>query len=153
MKTVHRKLDIRPGRTVVTTRLTLQTNPAAAATDATACEAHSFSRLTYYPDRPDNMAVFALVRLEADRDLCPLLLSNGNLVESGVCDSDNDENDKEDSDSSAPRRHYAVWSDPFPKPSYLFAVVAGSLGMLQGTYMTKSGRIVQLTTTKCVLLL
>lgn len=93
----------------------------------TQCEAMGFRRITYYPDRPDNMAVFESVRLEADD--APVLLSNGNLVEEGVTDDG---------------RRYAVWTDPFPKPSYLFAIVAGDLGVLKDTFVTKSGRTVQL---------
>lgn len=93
------------------------------------CEAMGFRRITYYPDRPDNMAVFDRVRLEANKESFPILLSNGNLVEQG---------DMMDG------RHYAVWSDPYPKPSYLFCVVAGKLGSIQDTYTTTSGRHVQL---------
>jgi aminopeptidase N len=68
----------------------------------TQCEAEGFRRITYYPDRPDNMAVFETVRIEADKDDYPVLLSNGNLVEQGDVDEGG--------------RHYAVWNDPFPKP-------------------------------------
>ena len=95
----------------------------------TQCEAMGFRRITYFPDRPDNMAKFERVRIEADKENYPVLLSNGNLVEKG---------DVDDS------RHYAVWSDPFPKPSYLFATVAGKLGSIQDTYTTESGRKVKL---------
>lgn len=97
----------------------------------TQCEALGFRRITYYPDRPDNMAIFQRVRLEADVEACPILLSNGNLLEEGAVDGDTG-------------RHYAVWSDPFPKPSYLFAAVAGNLGKIHDTFTTKSGRIVNL---------
>lgn len=96
----------------------------------TQCEAMGFRRITYYPDRPDNMAVFEKIRIEADKESYPALLSNGNHIESG---------DVEGSD-----RHYSIWSDPFPKPSYLFCVVAGSLGSIKDTYTTKSGKEVQL---------
>jgi aminopeptidase N len=92
----------------------------------TQCEAMGFRRITYYPDRPDNMAIFESVRVEA---AAPLLLSNGNLVEQGV---------------TTEGRNYAIWTDPFPKPSYLFAIVAGDLGVLADTFVTKSGRTVQL---------
>jgi aminopeptidase N len=95
----------------------------------TQCEATGFRRITYYPDRPDNMAVFDRVRIEADKGAYPVLLSNGNLVEEGTAGDD---------------RHYAVWSDPFPKPSYLFAAVAGDLGSIADTYTTRSGRAVDL---------
>jgi Peptidase M1 N-terminal domain len=97
----------------------------------TQCEAQGFRRITYYPDRPDNMAVFDRVRLEADKGSYPVLLSNGNLLEQGSVKDD-------------PSRHYAVWSDPFPKPSYLFAAVIGKLDKISDTYVTKSGRTVDL---------
>jgi Peptidase M1 N-terminal domain len=97
----------------------------------TQCEAQGFRRITYYPDRPDNMAVFDRVRLEADKGSYPVLLSNGNLLEQGSVKDD-------------PSRHYAVWSDPFPKPSYLFAAVIGKLDKITDTYVTKSGRSVDL---------
>mmetsp|Transcript_29054 Transcript_29054/g.60849 ORF Transcript_29054/g.60849 Transcript_29054/m.60849 type:complete len:1025 (+) Transcript_29054:30-3104(+) len=98
----------------------------------TQCEAMGFRRITYYPDRPDNMAIFEKVRIEADKKSYPVLLGNGNKLEEG---SVNDSSD----------RHYAVWSDPFPKPSYLFCIVAGNLGSVQSTYTTvPSGRKVHL---------
>ena len=81
------------------------------------------------PDRPDNMAVFESVRIEADEDAYPVLLSNGNKIDEGKADNG---------------RHYSVWSDPFPKPSYLFCVVAGNLGSISDTYTTSSGRKVHL---------
>jgi len=85
--------------------------------------------LSYYVDRPDNMAIFEKVRIEADKETCPVLLSNGNELEKGdVSDS----------------RHYAIWEDPYPKPSYLFALVAGNLGSIKDTYTTTSGRVVKL---------
>jgi hypothetical protein len=95
----------------------------------TQCEAMGFRRITYYPDRPDNMAIFERVRLEADQEAYPILLANGNLLESGALDNG---------------RHYAVWSDPFPKPSYLFCCVAGSLGNIKDSFTTMSGREVTL---------
>lgn len=95
------------------------------------CEALGFRRITYFPDRPDNMATFTKVRLEADKEAYPVLLSNGNRIEQG--------------DADEKGRHYSVWSDPFPKPSYLFAVVAGKLGSIQDTYTTRpSGKKVHL---------
>lgn len=97
----------------------------------TQCEAMGFRRITYYPDRPDNMAVFENVRIEADKESYPALLSNGNFLESG---------DVEGSSG----RHFAVWSDPFPKPSYLFCVVAGNLGSIKSSYTTTSGKDVHL---------
>ncbi|HRJ71312.1 MAG TPA: M1 family aminopeptidase, partial [Terrimicrobiaceae bacterium] len=95
----------------------------------TQCEAEGFRRITYFLDRPDVMAVYT-VRIEADRDEAPILLSNGNPGESGTIPGTN--------------RHYAVWRDPFPKPSYLFALVAGDLGVLSDSFLTRSGRAVAL---------
>ena len=94
----------------------------------TQCEAEGFRRITYYPDRPDVMTTFT-VRIEADKKTCPVLLSNGNLTESG---------------DAGGGRHFAVWKDPFPKPCYLFALVAGDLTHIHDTYKTKSGRKVDL---------
>ncbi|MFI4975077.1 MAG: aminopeptidase N [Caulobacterales bacterium] len=93
----------------------------------TQCEAEGFRKITYYPDRPDVLARFT-VRLEADQSY-QRLLSNGNLMESG--------------DLPGGRR-YAVWEDPFPKPCYLFALVAGELDELADAFVTMSGRTVQL---------
>jgi len=98
----------------------------------TQCEAMGFRRITYYPDRPDNMATFQRVRIEADKASYPVLLSNGNLIETGEVNEGGE------------GRHYSVWQDPFPKPSYLFCVVAGNLGSIHDTYITSSGRKVQL---------
>lgn len=92
------------------------------------CEAEGFRKITWFPDRPDVMARYR-VRLEGDRRRFPVLLSNGNLVESGRL---------------AEHRHFVVWDDPFPKPSYLFAVVAGDLGELTDSFTTVSGRKVAL---------
>ena len=95
----------------------------------TQCEAEGFRRITYFLDRPDVLAVYT-TRIEADRSEAPVLLSNGNLVESGeIAGSD---------------RHYAIWHDPFPKPSYLFALVGGPLASIHDTFRTSSGRAVQL---------
>jgi len=94
----------------------------------TQCEAEGFRRITYYLDRPDVMAVFT-TRIEAARDEAPVLLSNGNPVESG---------------EAGPGRHYAIWHDPFPKPCYLFALVGGDLGSIHDTFATASGRKVEL---------
>jgi len=92
-------------------------------------EAEGFRRFTYFLDRPDVMAKFTSVRLEADEKRCPILLSNGNRTDAGKLDGG---------------RHFAVWSDPFAKPSYLFAVVAGDLASIQDKFTTKSGRDVHL---------
>ncbi|MEL6920606.1 MAG: aminopeptidase N, partial [Pseudomonadota bacterium] len=94
----------------------------------TQCEAEGFRRITFFPDRPDVLSVYT-VRLEADAHDVPLLLSNGNMVEKGALDDG---------------RHFAVWHDPFPKPSYLFAVFAGNLGMIADSFTTMSGRDVRL---------
>ena len=93
----------------------------------TQCEAQGFRRITYYPDRPDVLATFR-VRIEADKKY-PVLLSNGNLLDQGELPSG---------------RHYAVWEDPFRKPCYLFALVAGELVCLEDHYTTTSGRDVLL---------
>lgn len=105
-----------------------------------------FRRITYYPDRPDNMAVFDRIRIEANKDQYPILLSNGNLIEQGdiVVVDDNNNNNNDDDDDAGARRHFAIWSDPFPKPSYLFCAVVGKLGSIQDSYTTMSGRKVQL---------
>jgi len=94
----------------------------------TQCEAEGFRRITYYPDRPDVMALYR-VRIEADRAAAPVLLSNGNPVALG---------DLPDG------RHFAEWEDPHPKPAYLFALVAGNLVSHDDTYVTGSGRKVAL---------
>ncbi|MBM7071921.1 aminopeptidase N [Shewanella sp. 202IG2-18] len=94
----------------------------------TQCEAEGFRRITYYLDRPDVLAKFD-VRIEADKAQFPYLLSNGNLLEKG---------DLEDG------RHFASWQDPFPKPSYLFALVAGDFDLLEDTFITRSDREVEL---------
>ena len=94
----------------------------------TQCEAEDFRRITFYPDRPDVLARFTTT-LRAARADFPVLLSNGNLVASGETDDG---------------RHWARWEDPFPKPSYLFAVIAGDLSFIEGTHVTASGREIQL---------
>jgi aminopeptidase N len=95
----------------------------------TQCEAEGFRRITYFIDRPDVLARYR-VRIEGDKAACPVLLSNGNLVQSG---------DIEGSD-----RHFALWEDPHPKPSYLFALVAGTLAHVADRFTTRSGREVGL---------
>ena len=95
----------------------------------TQCEPEGFRRITYFPDRPDVLAVYT-VTLRADRAHYPVLLSNGNLVEQGELEGG---------------RHFAKWHDPFPKPSYLFALVAGELAELTDTFTTASGRCVRLS--------
>jgi len=95
----------------------------------TQCEAEGFRRITYFLDRPDVLASYT-VRIEADPNEAPILLSNGNLLERGTLDSG--------------KRHYAVWRDPFPKPSYLFALVGGDLAPIASSFRTMSGRLVDL---------
>ena len=100
----------------------------SSGTFCTQCEAEGFRRMTYYLDRPDVMARFT-TRIEADRASYPVLLSNGNRVSEGEL---------------ADGRHWVQWEDPFPKPSYLFALVAGDLVSHAGTFTTASGREVAL---------
>ncbi|MEH6875472.1 MAG: M1 family aminopeptidase, partial [Candidatus Competibacter sp.] len=94
----------------------------------TQCEAEGFRKITYFLDRPDAMAVFTTT-LVADKARYPVLLSNGNPVDGGELDDG---------------RHWATWHDPFPKPCYLFALVAGHLRHLEDTFVTRSGRKVKL---------
>ena len=94
----------------------------------TQCEAEGFRRITPAIDRPDNLGCYT-VTLRADKKTFPLLLCNGNLVDQGNC---------------ANGRHYTTWRDPFPKPTYLFAIVAGKLSCLEDTFTTRSGRAVAL---------
>ena len=94
----------------------------------TQCEAEGFRKITYYPDRPDVMAVFTTT-VEAAQDSFPVLLSNGNPVAKGQADNG---------------RHWAKWYDPFPKPCYLFALVAGQLSVVEDSFTTMSGRDVSL---------
>ncbi len=100
----------------------------SSGTFCTQCEAEGFRRITYYLDRPDVMARFT-TRIEADRAAYPVLLSNGNRVAEGELPGG---------------RHFVEWHDPFPKPSYLFALVAGDLHCHRGSFRTASGRDVAL---------
>ena len=94
----------------------------------TQCEAEGFRRITYFLDRPDVMSRYTTT-IVADRAAVPVLLSNGNLVASG---------------DLGEGRHFAKWEDPFPKPAYLFALVAGPLEPLDDRFVTRSGREVSL---------
>ena len=94
----------------------------------TQCEAEGFRRITYFPDRPDVMAIYT-TRIEADKGETPVLLSNGNLIDSGDLPNG---------------RHFAVWKDPHKKPSYLFALVGGNLVHIEDRFRTMSGRDVTL---------
>lgn len=94
----------------------------------TQCEAQGFRRMTYFLDRPDVLTTYT-TRISANKKDYPVLLSNGNLIDSGTTDAD---------------RHWVIWQDPFKKPSYLFALVAGNLAVIKDTYSTTSGRVVDL---------
>ncbi len=93
----------------------------------TQCEAEGFRKITFFPDRPDVLSRYS-VRMEADRGF-QRLLANGNLMQTGEL---------------ASGRHFAVWNDPFPKPCYLFALVAGELDELSGEHVTNTGRTIAL---------
>src|SRR6266851_242549 len=95
----------------------------------TQCEAEGFRRITYFPDRPDVMAVYT-TRIEAEKAEAPVLLANGNRIAAG--------------EIAGSGRHFAVWHDPFPKPSYLFALVGGPLACVEDRFRTMSGREVEL---------
>ncbi|QKR99226.1 aminopeptidase N [Sphingomonas sp. CL5.1] len=94
----------------------------------TQCEAEGFRRITYFPDRPDVLATWH-VKMTADKARFPVLLANGDPIAAG---------------DLADGRHWAEWHDPFPKPTYLFALVAGDLAVNRGTFVTQSGREVAL---------
>ena len=94
----------------------------------TQCEAEGFRRITYYQDRPDVMTLFTTT-IEADKSKFPVLLSNGNRIDGGDLDQG---------------RHWATWHDPFKKPCYLFALVAGDLKYIEDHFTTMSGREVVL---------
>jgi aminopeptidase N len=96
----------------------------------TQCEPEGFRRITFFVDRPDVLAVYT-VRIEADRASAPVLLSNGNPLAQG--------------DIPGTGRHFAIWHDPFPKPSYLFALVGGDLARVPDSFVTASGRKVDLS--------
>ncbi len=94
----------------------------------TQCEAEGFRRITFFPDRPDVLSVYR-VRMSGDRALFPILLSNGNRVDAGEGEGG---------------IHWAKWHDPWPKPAYLFALVAGDLVANHDSFTTRSGREVAL---------
>ncbi|WP_455474473.1 aminopeptidase N [Bartonella sp. B30(2025)] len=94
----------------------------------TQCEAEGFRRITYFYDRPDVLSIYT-VKIEADSKTSPILLSNGNLVQTGTLEDN---------------RHFAIWEDPHPKPSYLFALVGGDLDKLEDHFITVSGRHIKL---------
>ena len=121
LETVSR---IRPGQNTRLEGLYASTNGFF-----TQCEAEGFRRITWFIDRPDVMARYTNT-IHADRERYPVLLSNGNLIAAG---------------EAAGERHWAKWEDPFPKPSYLFAMVAAKLEKLEDSFVTRSGRTVRLT--------
>ena len=94
----------------------------------THCEAEGFRRITYFIDRPDVMATYTTTII-ADNKQCPFMLSNGNLVEEG---------------KTPDGRNFITWNDPFKKPSYLFALVAGDFDCVEDVYLTQSGRTIKL---------
>jgi aminopeptidase N len=100
----------------------------SGGTFCTQCEPEGFRKITYFLDRPDVMARYR-VRIEAERERYPVLLANGNPFGAGELGGG---------------RHFALWEDPFPKPTYLFALVAGRLAKLERTFITRSGRAVAL---------
>ncbi len=118
----------------ITTRINPEANTAleglyrSSGNYCTQCEAQGFRRITYYQDRPDVMAPFT-VKIIADKATNPVLLSNGNPIHNGDLDDG---------------KHFVEWHDPFPKPCYLFALVAGNLSCVEDSYQTMSGRDVTL---------
>jgi aminopeptidase N len=132
--TLHRPPHGRAFELTIVTRLaparngTLMGLYRSSGVWCTQCEPEGFRRITYFLDRPDILSIYT-VRIEADRAAAPLLLSNGNRMETGALGRG---------------RHYALWHDPFPKPSYLFALVAGDLATLSDRFVTASGREVAL---------
>jgi aminopeptidase N len=106
----------------------------SAGVFCTQCEAESFRRITPYLDRPDVLSVFT-VTIFADAELYPHMLSNGNLIDSGLMAEDDDSNKQ---------IRWVKWNDPHPKPSYLFALVAGDFDLLTDEFITNSGKKVDL---------
>ncbi len=94
----------------------------------TQCEAEGFRRITYYLDRPDNLAIFT-VKVIAEKEQFPYLLCNGNLQQQGEL---------------ADNKHFSIWHDPFPKPSYLFALVGGDFDLVEDSFTTQSQQSVEL---------
>lgn len=121
--TVETSVEIRPGGNTSLEGLYL-----SSGNFCTQCEAEGFRKITFYPDRPDVMARFSTT-ISADPARCPVLLSNGNPVARGELPDG---------------RHFVTWEDPFPKPCYLFALVAGNLVSLEDTFTTAGGREVKL---------
>ncbi len=132
--TIHRLPATAPFEITVTTRIAPEANTKLSGlyrtkgVYCTQCEAEGFRRITYFQDRPDVLAVYT-VTVIARKDEAPLLLSNGNYLGGGNYDEG---------------RHFATWFDPHPKPAYLFALVAGDLGVIEDSFTTLSGRQVAL---------
>lgn len=120
---LHSQVELNPSENTALEGLYLSSGNLS-----TQCEAEGFRRITFYPDRPDVLATFK-VRLEANKADFPILLANGNCVAKGDLDKEH---------------HFAEWEDPFPKPSYLFALVAGKLHLIPSSFTTQSGREVKL---------
>ncbi|WP_029013860.1 aminopeptidase N [Niveispirillum irakense] len=122
------------GQVTIVTRIHPEKNTAleglykSSGNFCTQCEAEGFRKITYFLDRPDVMARYS-VRIEADKAAYPVLLSNGNLTGEGDLEGG---------------RHWAQWDDPWPKPCYLFALVAGKLVSIEDHFTTASGRDVTL---------
>jgi aminopeptidase N len=121
--TIETEVEIAPERNTQ-----LQGLYASSAMLCTQCEAEGFRRITFFPDRPDVLSRYK-VKLTADKARFPVLLANGDPIAQGELEGG---------------RHWAEWHDPFPKPSYLFALVAGDLVANRGSFTTMSGREVQL---------
>jgi aminopeptidase N len=129
-------LDVRGDRATIETEVTIHPEAntklmglyASSGMLCTQCEAQGFRRITFFPDRPDVLSKYR-VRMEGDAKAFPILLSNGNRVAHG---------------EGANGRHWAEWEDPFPKPCYLFALVAGDLQANRDSFTTMSGRKVDL---------
>ena len=131
-------LRLKPGREsfelAITTRIKPRENTAleglyqSGSMFCTQCEAEGFRKITYYLDRPDVMSRFTTTVI-ADKGDYPVLLSNGNPIARGDHDGG---------------RHWVTWEDPFPKPAYLFALVAGDLCLIQDSFTTMSGRVIDL---------
>jgi len=134
-KLVLKRPPARPFRLRIETRLNPRANTKlmglyrSGSAYCTQCEAEGFRRIVYFLDRPDVMSVYR-VRLEAGVREAPILLANGNLESAGP--------------ATTPGRHVAIWRDPFKKPCYLFALVAGDLGAIRDRFVTMSGREVAL---------
>ncbi len=126
--------DLNEFKLEIVTRLEPQNNTKLAGlfrTNSilcTQCEAQGFRRITYFYDRPDVLTTYT-TKIIADKSSYPVLLANGNLIDSGSLEEN---------------RHYAIWEDPFKKPSYLFALVAGNLAHIKDKFVTKSGKTIDL---------